>query len=308
MTRMAFGHRMDRWLNKRGSRNGWLLTAVKLVTARRIATAPMAQIANRRAGRRITAGSDWATYIPRNRGYRTFSPEAFPELPQIVEACQAVYDRHVENLTGSESFNKAFFFNILTAGGLREYPIFLDFALSPAVTEAVTGYLGHLPRLNSVGVFYSPINNTVEGSQKYHVDGDALSQVKIFINIWEVGPGGGGFTFVPKSHMSYALRKRGLNKQLSDDDVSLIVPEGQQVVLEGPPGSGAFVDTCRCLHQGSRTRTAPRLVLLLQYVPRPDAMLPRPPGRAVHGGHHMVTRQLLEGFDLRNPNAAMFVD
>lgn len=71
MTRMAFGHRMDRWLNKRGSRNGWLLTALKLVTARRIATAPIAQIANRWAGRRITAGSDWANYIPRSQGYRT---------------------------------------------------------------------------------------------------------------------------------------------------------------------------------------------------------------------------------------------
>jgi hypothetical protein len=305
---MAFGYRIDRWLIKRGDRDGWLLGAIKLVTARRMASTPLARISDRRAGRRITAGSAWADYIPQSQGYRTFSPDIFPELSEIIEAGQATYDRHVAAMEDDKSFNKTFFYNILAADGLREHPIFLDFALSPAVTEAVTGYLGHRPRLNSIGVFYSPINNSIEGSQLYHTDGDGLSQVKIFINIWDVEPGGGGFTFVPKNLVSPDLRKRALHKKLSDEDVFQVVPEARQVILQGPPGSGAFVDTSRCLHQGSRARTSPRLVLTIQYVARPDALLPRPPGRAAHGGHHMITRRMLEDVHVSNPNATMFVE
>lgn len=307
MTRIALGHRIDRWLVKNGDRNNWLLPALKLVTARRVASAPIKKMKSYRAARSVVARSQKAQFIPRDQGYQVFSPDAFPELPSIVDSCQSVYDDHLANLTGSESYNKSFFYNILTADGLHRHPVLLDFSLSQAVTEIVTGYLGHLPRLNSLGVFYSPINDTVEGSQRYHIDGDCLTQVKVFINAWEASKDGGGFTFVPKSRVTPSLRAGGLNYQLKDDDVSQIVPMEQQIVLEGMPGSGAFIDTSRCLHQGSRARTSPRLVFQLQYVSRPDALLPRPPGRSAHGGHRMIDRSLLKGFDLSNPNAEMFV-
>ena len=104
--------------------------------------------------------------------------------------------------------------------------------------------------------------------------------------------------------MTPALRTRGLNKQLSDDDVFQAAPEAEHITLEGTPGSGAFVDTCRCLHQGSRVRTNPRFVLSFQYAPRPDTLLPH---RDAHGSHLMITRQLLEEVGSSNPNAALFV-
>jgi len=308
MTDMTFGDRLDRYLIKKGFRAQWPLLTLGLIEARRIAVAPRSYIEYRRAARALVAGSKWAGFIPQADGYRLFSPVTFRELPQIVEASQTVFARHKAEVTDGEAYNKSYFFNILTIEDLRRHPVLVDFALSTAVTEAVTGYLGRIPRLNSVGVFYSSVNDTIDGSQMYHADGDALTQVKCFVNVWDVGPGSGAFTFLPKPQTSRVLRSGGLLKTISDEDVFRTVPEEKQVTVVGSPGSGVFVDTSRCLHQGSRAREQPRLVFQFQYVPRPDALLARAPEKVVPGGHLLITRLLLEGLRFSNPNAMDFVD
>lgn len=307
MTEVTFGDRVDRWLLKRGFRAAWPLLTLRLIEARRIAAAPSARFQYRRAARPFTASSKWADFIAREEGYRLFSPDTFAELPQIVSACEAVFARHRVEVTNTEAYGKHYFFNILTAGDLHQHPALLNFALSAPVTEAITGYLGQIPRLHSIGVFYSSVNDTVDGSQMYHVDGDALTQIKCFVNVWGVGPGSGPLTFLPKTHTSVSLRTNGLLKRISDEDVFRIVPDEKKVAVVGSPGSGVFVDTSRCLHQGSRAREHPRLVFQFQYVTRPDVLLWRAPDKVIPGGHLLVTRQLLDELSVRNPNGMMFV-
>lgn len=306
-TGVTFGNRLDRWVLKKGFNSEWPLLTLRLIEGRRIAAAFGAQLGYRRRARSVLATSHWASFISRPEGYRLFSPDVFRELPQIVAACEAVFDRHKAEVTDGEAYNKPYFFNILTVEDLLQHPVLVDFALSAPVTEAATGYLGQIPRLNSIGVFYSAISDSIAGSQMYHVDGDALAQVKCFVNAWDVGPGGGALTFLPKQKTSSSFRSRGLLKTISDADVTDIVPEENQIAVVGPPGSGVFVDTSRCLHQGSRARTQPRLVFQFQYVTRPDALLARTPGKVVPGGHLLITRRLLDGVSLSNPKAMMFV-
>lgn len=308
MADVAFGDRLDRWLLKKGFRAELPLLTLALIEARRIVASPRAQIGYRRKARRLLADVDARRRIDPGLGYRLFAPDAFAELPRIVAAGQAVFDRHREEVTHSEAFNKRYFFNILTPDDLAAHRVLIEFALSPAVVATVTPYLGHVPRLHSLGVFYSSVNDTVDGSQIFHVDGDALAQVKCFVNIWDVGPGSGAFTFFPKSQTSRALRHGGLLKSMSDDDVAKIVPLEQRVVVTGPPGSGVFVDTSRCLHQGSRARERPRLVFQFQYVSRPDSLLAHGLAKTVVGGHIHVTREILKRLGLDTPAASMLVD
>ncbi len=272
-----------------------------------MATRPAAHLAARRNARKLRTTSRWSAFVPRDSGYRLFSDDTFQEASAIVAACQDIYTRHAHEI-GLRPVNKHYFYNILTDDDLRAHPILADFALSAAVTETVTGYLGQVPRLHSLGVFYSAVNDTIDGSQMYHVDGDALNQVKCFINIWDVGPGSGGLTFFPKTLTSRPLRHGGLLKTLRDYDVYRTVSEKHAIIANGPAGSGLFVDTSRCLHQGSRATERPRLVFQFQYVPRPDALPAYPAKRVVKGGHLHVTRGLLEGIKLSEPNALMFVD
>jgi hypothetical protein len=305
--KISFGDRLDRWLLKKGFRAKWPLLALYLILGRRIVCDPIARLRYSPGNPSDTAASPSTEGISRSEGYRLFSADSFPELPQVVAACEVVFDRHGPEITDGARYNKPYFYNILTVEDLRQYPVLINFALSASVTEAVTGYLGQIPRLHSIGVFYSAVNDSIAGSQMFHVDGDALSQMKCFVNIWDVGVGGGAFTFLPKQHSSASVRSKGLLKVITDEEVARLLPEASQVAVVGSAGSGVFVDTSRCLHQGSRARTNPRLVFQFQYVTRPDVLLAQP-GRAVAGGHLLITRQLLEGLSLANPQALMFVD
>jgi hypothetical protein len=297
---------LDRRLIKRGFRAGQPLTTLRLIVARRSLAAPGAWLAAR-ADLGGARASSWWRYIPRRAGYRLFGPDGFPELAHVVAASQAVFERHRDEVAEQDAYNKPYFFNVLDADDLRGHPALAAFALSAPVVAAVTGYLRQVPRLHSMGVFYSAVNDTIDGSQMYHVDGDALTQVKCFVNAWDVGPGGGAFTFVPKPQTGRAWRSAGLLKTLADAEVVRAVPEAAQVALTGPAGTGAFVDTSRCLHQGSRSRTQPRLVFQFQYVPRPDTLLPRPAGQIVRGGHLLIGPALLAGLPIENADADRYL-
>ena len=169
----------------------------------------------------------------------------------VVRASQLVFKRHESELTDPNRKGKLYFFNILAEDDLRGFPVLLEFALSEPITKAVMGYMGHVPRLNAIGVFYSAVSDApVEGSQKYHVDGDAFASIKGFVNVWDVAMNTGALCFLPKSLTSTAFRSGGLLKTLSDDDVHKSVPQSREIVVTGPPGSGVLVDTSRCLHQG----------------------------------------------------------
>jgi hypothetical protein len=305
--RISFGDRLDRWVFKKGFRVGWPLLALRLILARRIVWSPVTWLHHCWPTPTVTSTSSSVESISRREGYRLFAPGTFVELSEIVAACREIFNRHQAEITDSTRFNKPYFYNILTVEDLQQHPILINFALSAVVIEAVTDYLGQTPRLHSIGVFYSAVNDSIDGSQMYHVDGDALSQIKCFVNVWDVGAGGGALTFLPKRLSSTSVRSKGLLKVIADEEVARLLPEADQIKVVGSAGSGVFVDTSRCLHQGSRARTHPRLVFQFQYVTRPDALLTQP-GREVAGGHLLVTRQLLGGLSLTNPQAMLFVN
>lgn len=306
MANATFGERLDRWLLKKGFRAELPLLTLSLIEMRRMASAPGAHLRHRRDGRALAAAA--ADYIDRRRGYRLFGPDEFEALPRIVAAGEAVFAAHRELATRNEAMNKRYFYNLLTLEDLAANRVLLEFALSENVAAAVAGYLGQAPRLHSLGVFYSSVNDTIDGSQIFHIDGDSRAQVKCFVNIWGVDAGSGPFTFVPKDLTSRVLRHGGLLKSMDDEAVRRVVPSEQHVTVVGPPGAGVFVDTSRCLHQGSRARTSPRLVFQFQYVSRPDSLLAPSLAKNVTGGHIHVHRDLVERLGLANARTALLVD
>lgn len=304
MSTSTLGERLDRALLKRGF-NRWPLTSLSLIQARRALWNPGDYIKSYSGAAGISEKSSRKDFIPKSTGYVSFGPNEFDGLDGIVSSCLEIYARHEAELATLQ-VNKLYFFNILTEEDLRAHPNLIDFALSREVTEAATAYLGQVPRLHSLGVFYSAVNKTTAGSQLYHIDGDCLAQVKCFINAWDVNKESGAFTFMPKDVTTRTLRTKGLLKQLSDEALYKIVPQAKEIVVEGVPGSGVFCDTSRCLHQGSRARVNPRLIFQFQFVCRPDS-LPERHGKSVPGGHLHVTRELVSKFSLTNPHAMSFV-
>ena len=236
-------------------------------------------------------------FISKSEGYKLFGPDLFNNSKDLIKACQSIFESRRSEIVDTKTFNKEYFFNIATLEDLKIHHALIDFAINPFLTDIVSGYLKN-PRLHSVGVYYSSVNETIEGSQLFHVDGDSLRQMKCFINIWDVDEGMGPFTFIPGSLVDNTLRNRGLIKNLSDEDLAQIKNSSSFIQVTGKSGSGVFCDTSRCLHQGSRALKQPRLVYMVQFVSRPDALLEHKLLKTKKGGHILITDNLLSSLGI----------
>jgi hypothetical protein len=123
-------------------------------------------------------------------------------------------------------------------------------------------------------MFWSAKNDSLISSQRYHLDGEDVTQLKLFLNVWDVDEESGPLTFFPAAPTRAILNVAGRQKNVKTGDVTF----EDEVVLAGaggePPvqvmgvaGSGVLLDTSRCIHYGSRGNRRERLILMLKYVP-----------------------------------------
>ena len=300
MIQATFGQRLDRWILRNGFAVSMPLMALRLIEARRALAQGVGLVS-------VSARGAANELIPSDLGYKAFGPELFPDTPELIRSCQAIFEAHQSELFDTDTFNKKYFFNIASVEDLKNHPVLMAYAMSKQMMEIISGYLPN-PRLNSIGVYYSEVNDSVAGSQLFHVDGDCLKQMKCFVNVWGVDEGTGPFTFIPASVTNRTLRNRGLIKDLSDNDVDRETDAVPYIRATGPAGSGVFCDTSSCLHQGSRARERPRLVFMIQFVSRPDALLDRKSEGRKKGGHIMVNRDLLKLLKIHDPDSLQIVE
>ena len=135
---------------------------------------------------------------------------------------------------------------------------------------------GRIPYLNRVDLLYSVPRAGDENvsSQLFHVDPEGLTQVKFFINVFDVGDGEGPFTFIPADETARIIRDVNVLRRQQgkphagrylDEEITAVGGGGSIVRVKGPQGSGVAVDTSRCLHLGSRVNPGSfRLCLYIQ--------------------------------------------
>lgn len=136
-------------------------------------------------------------------------------------------------------------------------------------------YLGSVPVLGGAALWWTPPNESSIRSQLWHIDEEDRNQVKLLVNMTVTGTEAGPFTLLPRELSEriearvQANRVLGRYRRLGrlpdiEQDPEVI---GKTVSLAGGPGSAALVDTCRCLHYGSRGNRTDRVVLMVQYLP-----------------------------------------
>jgi hypothetical protein len=237
---------------------------------RRIIVSPIKYMRNKMEARRISASSPFGGFIDVRDGYRLFSKDDLPGVVGVLSATSRLFEQKGQPQKLS---SKPFLMNMCDEKDLLDNPELLDFAKSQAVFEIAADYLKSVPRLSAIGVFYSPPNDLLEKSQLWHVDDEDFSQLKCFINLHEVRYESGPFTFIPAAKSNEIRRKLGhgwRGRRLEDAEVLAHCSSEDIISVTGAPGSGAFVDTSRCLHFGSRSRGGARLVMMFQYTRIPD--------------------------------------
>ena len=237
---------------------------------------PWRAIRHKRLASRISSAAMTRGHVHTlSEGYAAFSVDDIPNGPAVAdlliklwrERCLGSYC-DPEMLWRQNGTDYHALRNCLKADDLLRYPEVGDFILSDLFLALATNYLGSVPRLSSVQLWWTTANETRKASQLYHMDTEDARQLKIFVNLSEVSAENGPFTFLPISK-SNTLRKilnyRG--GRLQDEKIRQHFSSNQEVHFIGGIGSGMAVDTSGCIHYGSRTRVGDRLMLMIQYVP-----------------------------------------
>ncbi len=248
--------------------------ALRLIRARRIAADFPRWRRNQREVAKIRTRSAFSRLIKRQEGYSVFETGTLPNVsPTLLEGAVAqaaqLADERGDMVAKSK---KPFFANVMTADDFDRCDKIIELANHPTMMDIAAGYLGTSFKLRSVGVYVSEKNYSLYSSQLFHYDMNDLHQLKCFINVNMVTAENGPLTFVPADVSEAAGLSWGTG-QFTDETVFASVPRPALIELVGPPGTGAFVDTSRCLHFGSRTKTERRVVIMIQYTPDPDVSL-----------------------------------
>lgn len=233
---------------------------------------PAQHIRNRRMAVALANGFPDGPRLDRKRGFEVLTGQLLPGLDQAVAACQRIFGRYqgrtdadLRKGDGSVA-NKQHLVDILTEEDLRQEPAPMDLALSSPVLAMAADYLGILPKLHRLQLWYTRPNSSMRSSQLFHVDGIDVRQVKFIVNISDVDPGAGPFSFLPAdvtAKVRATLRHR--SGALEDDAVFAHCNPRELIQAIGPKGSCIALDTCRCLHFGARSRDRERLVLMFHF-------------------------------------------
>ena len=237
-------------------------------------------ILRRQAAARAMA-ADAGFTLDRERGFVIFPPSAFPEAVEIAEATRHLGEHVDLSRPGlSKKARSGFMVPRIDPASLDLTSPLLRLAIRPDIIAAVSAYLGIVPVIAHLNVYYSEAkSDEARSSQLFHCDADATTQVKIFVLCSEVTPAHGPLTLVNAGvsrairakldyHFGSKLKDKGLTKMVKADDLHPVV---------GPAGTTCFVDTTQCFHFGSRVEAGagPRLVTMIQYLAPSSFMLPR---------------------------------
>ena len=235
--------------------------------------------------------------IDERTGWAKFHIRNYPRLKDKCENLQRLAAQWLDEAESRRS-SKEFVINLILPSDLKKHPDIVEFALDDEFLLPASIYLGQVPRLSELQVLWSPKNETITGSQRFHYDHRDTRQVKVFLNMNDIYEENGPFCFLPANECSRFNSKIGYNQSRNDDDVVYSVCNNESLVNNiGDAGSGLMVDTARCLHYGSRQNKKDRLLLMIGYV-LPNCVDPRP-SRTLEPVRSELAKKLFENDPVR---------
>jgi hypothetical protein len=215
--------------------------------------------------------------IPEEKGYLVLPPGTMPETAPVIEAGNALVDSigHDRLLTEFNPRHDTMSRGFLPPEAHELGSPYMHFALQPDIVGAASAYLGVVPILLNIDIWYAYAPPSKKGpinASLWHLDGDDTTQVKVWIHLNDVVPQAGPLTALDASlsedfaeHTEY---DSSVEYRIPDDKITAFIGDDDLVVFDGPQGQVDFCDTSRCFHMGSRAEEGceVRRVFFVKYV------------------------------------------
>jgi hypothetical protein len=151
-------------------------------------------------------------------------------------------------------------------------PLIARLVEDPVLLEIAARYLGTVPRLVGVGLWWSypeEANALARNlaAQMFHFDLDDFKFIKFFFYLTDVDSSAGPHLIVRGTHRdkSPILRGEAMKiRRYSDEEVETAFGKDRIVSIMGPAGTGFAEDTL-CIHKGAPPAARARLLLQVQY-------------------------------------------
>jgi hypothetical protein len=269
-----FGNRLYRVLNRR-LHIPWAYS-IPIIRGAKTIKSPVVHLKRRAAARRVVgSGSLFANRVKEADGYWLFGVDELPGARDAAVTCDRIFQQlQADGSLMEQLGNKKQHLRAIQKGDdFAKHPDLGRFIVSRPVLETVATYFGSAPVLSALCLFWSIKTDTCISSQRYHVDGEDIRQLKLFLNVWEHTDDNGPLTFYSASATDRMLRKAEREQHLNLGNITFedsFVESGageKPVACVGEAGSGVFIDTSRCMHYGSRGNRKERLMLMVQYAP-----------------------------------------
>jgi hypothetical protein len=169
----------------------------------------------------------------------------------------------------AEAGSKASFLTKLATLEFDADDPFVRIALHPAVLNVTNGYLKLRSTLRALELWHTrPTPGSAIQTQLWHRDADDVMNVKFYLYFTEVRVPAGPLTYAPRTHPLGGRRtvpEHDEHRRSTDEQMARVVPESEWRILEGPPGTVVFADTCG-YHKQLKPESDERVKLVAHYV------------------------------------------
>src|SRR5262249_25173469 len=124
--------------------------------------------------------------IPRGKAWASVPLGVIPHTETVVDACLAIFAERrgtLENYMQQRDKDLAtYFYDVAHEGGFGTHSqLLIDYMAQPAILNGVMRYLGDVPLLQGVKLYWTPKNDKMVSSQQWHMDGGDIRQLKLFL-------------------------------------------------------------------------------------------------------------------------------
>jgi hypothetical protein len=199
--------------------------------------------------------------IPHEKGYLVVAPGSMPETQPVIGAGNALVDSigHDRLLAEFNPRKDTMSRGFLPPDAFELGSPYMDFALSEEVITAASEYLGVVPVLLNIDLWYAyaaPSKHGPINASLWHLDGDDTTQMKVWIHLNDVAPESGPLTALDASlSEDFAEQTEydsSVEYRIPDEKITSFITDDDLVTFDGPRGQIDFCDTSRCFHMGSR--------------------------------------------------------
>ena len=219
-----------------------------------------------------------------NNGFSLFNMNEIPNGRKTLTTLTTLWKQRSKNpLPEMDWFNKSpqplSLRNCLVQKDFIDYPEIGRLATCDLFLHSATKYLSAVPTLATIQLLWSVVDDSMTGSQQYHIDEEDKSQIKFYIALTDINEESGPTHFIPKSLSSKIKQSviisakrdtrmvHSTTGRVSDSTIHSLVKRTDIKVATCQAGQGYAVDTAQCFHMGSRVKKGERAILLIQYLP-----------------------------------------